>query len=97
MKGVDTGANAVGSCAASCFRYCRPINTPAAIHNLELVYLLGPIFFVMLGGACYIGYKLDSKRHAEIRAALDERDAMTPQALAQAQAAEFPVGLPEAT
>ena len=27
-------------------------------------------------GACYIGYKLDHKRHAEIRAALDERDAM---------------------
>ena len=40
---------------------------PAAIHGLELVYLLGPIVFVMLGGACYIGYKLDSKRHAEIR------------------------------
>ena len=37
-------------------------NTPAAIHNLELVYILGPIFFVMLGGACYIGYKLDHKR-----------------------------------
>jgi glycoside/pentoside/hexuronide:cation symporter, GPH family len=72
-------------------------NTPAAIHNLELVYLLGPIFFVMLGGACYLGYKLDSKRHAEIRAALDEREAMSPQALAQARAAEFPVGLPEAT
>ena len=36
--------------------------------------MLGPIFFVMLGGACYIGYKLDHKRHAEIRAALDERD-----------------------
>jgi glycoside/pentoside/hexuronide:cation symporter, GPH family len=49
-------------------------NTPAAIHNLELVYILGPIFFVMLGGACYIGYKLDHKAHAEIRAALDERD-----------------------
>ena len=49
-------------------------NTAAAIHNLELVYLIGPIFFVMLGGACYIGYKLDHKRHAEIRAALDERD-----------------------
>ena len=72
-------------------------NTTAAIHNLELVYLIGPITFVMLGGACYIGYKLDSKRHAEIRAALDERDAMTPQALAEARAAEFPVGLPEAT
>jgi Na+/melibiose symporter-like transporter len=50
-------------------------NTPAAIHNLELVYILGPIFFVMLGGACYIGYKLDHKRHAEIRAELDIRDA----------------------
>jgi Na+/melibiose symporter-like transporter len=51
-------------------------NTPAAIHNLELVYLLGPITFVMLGGACYLGYKLDDKRHAEIRAALDEREAV---------------------
>ena len=50
-------------------------NTPAAIHGLELVYLIGPVFFVMLGGACFIGYKLDHKRHAEIRAALDERDA----------------------
>ena len=51
-------------------------NTAGAIHNLELVYLLGPITFVMLGGACYIGYKLDDKRHAEIRAALDEREAV---------------------
>jgi GPH family glycoside/pentoside/hexuronide:cation symporter len=49
-------------------------NTPAAIHNLELVYLLGPITFVMIGGACYIGYKLDHKRHAEIRTALDARE-----------------------
>jgi glycoside/pentoside/hexuronide:cation symporter, GPH family len=52
-------------------------NTPAAIHGLELVYLIGPVFFVMLGGACFIGYKLDHKRHAEIRKALDERDALT--------------------
>jgi Na+/melibiose symporter-like transporter len=51
-------------------------NTPAAIHNLELVYLIGPITFVMLGGACYIGYKLDSRRHGEIRAALDEREGL---------------------
>ncbi|HUO11697.1 MAG TPA: MFS transporter, partial [Caulobacteraceae bacterium] len=51
-------------------------NTPASIHNLELVYILGPIFFVMLGGACYLGYKLDHKRHAEIREALDARDTM---------------------
>ncbi|HVN02355.1 MAG TPA: MFS transporter [Caulobacteraceae bacterium] len=50
-------------------------NTPGAIHNLELVYVLGPIFFVMLGGACYLGYKLDHKRHAEIRSQLDAREA----------------------
>jgi Na+/melibiose symporter-like transporter len=50
------------------------INTPAAIHGLELVYLIGPIGFVMLGGACLIGYRLNHVRHAEIRRALDERD-----------------------
>ncbi len=55
-------------------------NTPAAIHNLELVYLIGPITFVMLGGACYIGYKLDHRRHAEIREALAQRDAAATQA-----------------
>ncbi|HZC16637.1 MAG TPA: MFS transporter [Caulobacteraceae bacterium] len=53
-------------------------NTGAAIHGLELVYLIGPVVFVMLGAACYIGYKLDDKRHAEIRRALDERDGLTP-------------------
>ncbi len=53
------------------------VNTPAAIHGLELVYLIGPVVFVMLGGACFIGYKLDQKRHAEIRAALDQRDGLT--------------------
>jgi glycoside/pentoside/hexuronide:cation symporter, GPH family len=52
-------------------------NTPGAIHNLELVYLIGPITFVMLGGFCYIGYKLDHKRHAEIRGALAIRDALS--------------------
>jgi Na+/melibiose symporter-like transporter len=52
-------------------------NTPAAIHGLELVYLIGPVVFVMLGAACFIGYKLDDKRHAEIRAALDARDGLT--------------------
>jgi Na+/melibiose symporter-like transporter len=55
-------------------------NTPAAIHGMELVYLIGPVVFVMLGGACFIGYKLDSRRHGEIRAKLDLRDAMTPTA-----------------
>ena len=52
------------------------INTPAAIHGLQMVYLIGPITFVMLGGLCFIGYRLDARRHAEIRAALAERDAL---------------------
>lgn len=52
------------------------VNTVEAIHNLELAYLIGPIVFVMLGGACFIGYKLDAKNHAEVRRQLDERDAL---------------------
>jgi Na+/melibiose symporter-like transporter len=50
-------------------------NTPAAIKGLEYIFILGPIFFVMLGGACFIGWKLDAKRHGEIREALEIRDA----------------------
>jgi Na+/melibiose symporter-like transporter len=50
-------------------------NTPQAIHGLELVYLIGPVAFVMLGGACYLGYSLDAKRHGDIRAQLEARDA----------------------
>jgi len=50
-------------------------NTVAAIHGLKLAFVLGPIVFVMLGGACFIGWKLDAQRHAGVRAALDARDA----------------------
>ncbi|HLI68098.1 MAG TPA: MFS transporter [Caulobacteraceae bacterium] len=50
-------------------------NTQAAIQWLEYIYILGPIFFVMVGGACFVGWKLDATRHGEIRAALDARDA----------------------
>ena len=50
-------------------------NTPAAIHGLNLVFLIGPIFFVMLGAACFIGWKLDAVRHGEIRRELETRDA----------------------
>jgi Na+/melibiose symporter-like transporter len=50
-------------------------NTPTAIRGLELVFLIGPISFVMLGGASLLGYKLDHRRHAVIRQALDARDA----------------------
>lgn len=51
-------------------------NTPEAIRNLEWVFLAGPVFFVMLGGACMIGYRLGAERHAEIRRQLDARDAL---------------------
>ncbi len=52
------------------------VNTAAQIHGLELAYLIGPVIFVMLGGACFIGYKLDSAAHSEIRRRLEERDAL---------------------
>jgi Na+/melibiose symporter-like transporter len=50
-------------------------NTPSAIAGMELVYILVPIVFVMLGGACYIGYRLDDRAHAAIRDQLEARDA----------------------
>lgn len=53
-------------------------NTPQAIHNLEMAYIIGPIFFVMLGGVCVMGWRLTAERHAEIRSALDEIDTSFP-------------------
>ena len=50
-------------------------NTAHAIFGLEMAYVVGPIVFAMLGGACFIGWKLDAKRHGEIREALEIRDA----------------------
>jgi len=47
------------------------VNTPHAIFVLEMCYLFAPIILVWFGGAMFFGYKLDSKRHAEIREALD--------------------------
>lgn len=55
-------------------------NTAAAVHGMELTYLIGPIGFVMLGGACFLGYRLDAAKHAEVRRELEERDAMVPEA-----------------
>jgi Na+/melibiose symporter-like transporter len=52
------------------------VNTPAAVQSLELIYIVGPIVFVMLAGACFIGYRLTPERHAEIRRKLDERDGL---------------------
>jgi GPH family glycoside/pentoside/hexuronide:cation symporter len=50
------------------------VNTPHAIFGLEMCYLFAPITLVWLGGGLLFGYKLDSKRHAEIREALEAPD-----------------------
>ena len=52
------------------------VNTPQAVEALQWIYVFGPIFFVMVAGACFIGYKLTPERHAEIRGQLAERDAV---------------------
>jgi Na+/melibiose symporter-like transporter len=51
------------------------VNTPHAIFGLEMCYLFAPIILVFLGGGLFFGYRLDARRHAEIRAALAARDA----------------------
>src|SRR3569832_1790227 len=45
-------------------------NTPAAIWGLEACYVAPPVICVLIGRLCTIGYALDEKRHAKIRAAL---------------------------
>jgi Na+/melibiose symporter-like transporter len=50
------------------------VNTAAALKGLEIAFLAGPIVFVTLGGLCFLGYRLDRVRHAEIRRELDARD-----------------------
>lgn len=46
-------------------------NSAQAISALSWLFITGPILFVMLGGVCVIGWRLDAQRHAEIRAQLD--------------------------
>jgi GPH family glycoside/pentoside/hexuronide:cation symporter len=50
------------------------VNTPHAIFGLEMCYLFAPVILVWFGGAMFFGYKLDSRRHAEIREALAQLD-----------------------
>ncbi|HEX3407433.1 MAG TPA: MFS transporter, partial [Caulobacteraceae bacterium] len=50
-------------------------NTAHAIFGLNMTYVFAPIAFVVVTGLFFFGYKLDAKRHAEIREALDARDA----------------------
>ncbi len=51
------------------------VNTPQAIMRLQAAFLGGPIVFVIMGGACLIGWRLDARRHGVIRQELDARDA----------------------
>jgi Na+/melibiose symporter-like transporter len=50
------------------------VNTPEALRGLEIVFLAGPVFFVMVGGLCFLGYRLDQARHADIRRRLEALD-----------------------
>lgn len=50
-------------------------NSPDAIEALLWCFLAGPVFFVMLGAACLVGYRLTAERAAEVRRELDARDA----------------------
>ena len=50
-------------------------NSADALRGLQWIFLSGPIVFVMLGGLCVVGWKLDADRHAGVRAKLEARDA----------------------
>jgi Na+/melibiose symporter-like transporter len=52
------------------------INSPDAIWGLEACYLVPPVLCVLIGGFTMWGYKLDEKRHAEVRLALSSSDAI---------------------
>jgi Na+/melibiose symporter-like transporter len=69
-------------------------NTPHAIFGLEMCYLFAPITLVWLGGAMFLGYKLDSTRHAEIRAALAGPDFLAAEETMTGPLIERPDGAP---
>jgi GPH family glycoside/pentoside/hexuronide:cation symporter len=60
----------------------KPVNDAFALQGLQLCYLFAPIIFVLVGAALFFGYQLDETRHAQIREALEARDAELDRALA---------------
>jgi Na+/melibiose symporter-like transporter len=48
-------------------------NTAQAMWGLQALYLVPPVACVLIGGVAMLGYKLDEKRHGEIREALHAR------------------------
>jgi len=59
-------------------------NSPEAIQGLTVAFLAGPIFFLALGAACFIGYRLTAERANETRRLLAERDAQLSETIATA-------------
>lgn len=53
------------------------VNTPSAIHGLEMCYLFAPVILVAVGGLLLIAYKLTPQRHAQIRAELEALEAVS--------------------
>jgi GPH family glycoside/pentoside/hexuronide:cation symporter len=52
------------------------VNTASAIWGLQACYLVPPVACVLIGGLAMWGYKLDEKRHAEVRIALGAASAI---------------------
>lgn len=52
------------------------VNGPAAIRALEITFVSGPVIFLALAAVCFIGYRLDHRRHDAIRRELEARDAI---------------------
>jgi Na+/melibiose symporter-like transporter len=52
------------------------VNTPDAIWGLQACYLAPPVLCVLIGGLAMWGYKLDERRHAAVRVALNASDAI---------------------
>lgn len=67
------------------------VNTPHAIFGLEMCYLFAPIILVFIGGGTMFGYRLDAKRHGEIRAQLEARDFASAEESIAADAVPRPV------
>jgi Na+/melibiose symporter-like transporter len=59
------------------------VNTPEAMWGLQACYLAPPVICVLIGGLAMWGYRLDERRHADVRLALDGQRALAavPEAL----------------
>ena len=59
--------------------YSAPLgvkNSASALNGLTVMFIGGPIVFLLLAGVAMLGWKMTAERHAEVRAELDARDAL---------------------